>query len=60
MNYELGVQEFGSSDISRGGSAYPPGKTSFQRADTLICPYNNSELDANNLSTRQLKKQLAN
>ena len=48
---ELGVR---SEDDSRGGSAYPPEKATTQRADTQICPYNNSKPDSSNLSTRQL------
>ena len=49
-----GVKECRSEDDSRGGSAYPPEKATNQRADTQICPYNNSKPDSSNLSTRQL------
>ena len=49
-----GVKECRSEDDSRGGSAYPPEKATTQRADTQICPYNNSKPDSSNLSTRQL------
>ena len=55
---ELGVRSeelsLRSEDDSRGGSAYPPEKATTQRADTQICPYNNSKPDSSNLSTRQL------
>ena len=49
-----GVKECRSEDDSRGGSAYPPEKATTQRADTQICPYNNSKPDSSNSSTRQL------
>ena len=48
------MKECRSVDDSRGGSAYPPEKATTQRADTQICPYNNSKPDSSNLSTRQL------
>ena len=44
----VGVQTNASC---RGGSAYPPEKTSTQRADTQICPYNNQ-------STKETTRQL--
>ena len=52
----LGVQECRSVGVQtyascRGGSAYPPEKTSTQRADTQICPYNNQ-------STKETTRQL--
>ena len=51
-----GVQECRSVGVQtnascRGGSAYPPEKTSTQRADTQICPYNNQ-------STKETTRQL--
>ena len=39
---ELCRRSKGSTVSRRSGSAYPPEKATTQRADTQICPYNNS------------------